>query len=553
MAAVKEEVVKLVYFAFDLLYLDGLDLRDLSLEERKRLLKDLLARSKTAIRYSPEIRGSGAEVFKQSCSSGLEGIISKRADSPYRSGSRTRSWVKVKCLRRQEMVIGGYTEPQGTRSGFGALLIGVYEAGVLRYSGKVGTGFNDKTVLTLFRKLQRLEQDKAPFVNPPRGFEAKGAHWVKPTLVAEVQFMEWSDVGALRHPAFIGLRADKRATDVIREEPVTLNSATVQDTTPEAAPINPERSAGKASQSKPNPSQSDTVAGVTLSHPDKLFFPEVKLSKIALARYYETIADWMLPYIKSRPLSLLRCPDGWNTECFYQKHADRSVHVSVSRVQVPESDGQATYFSVGSLQALVGLVQWGVIELHPWGSRMPHPERPDQLIFDFDPAEDVSWSELVEAVKDVRKLLMEFGLVAFLKTTGGKGLHVVVPIKATLTWDQAKAFTKGIADLFARTFPNRFVSTVSKAKRKGKIFIDYLRNAEGATAVAPYAIRARKNAPVSTPIHWDELSTDVRFDIFNVKTVPLRLSNLRHDPWDKFAATRQTITSSMFRQIGIRF
>ncbi len=295
----------------------------------------------------------------------------------------------------------------------------------------------------------------------------------------------------------------------------------------------------------------DVVANVELSHADKLFFPEVGLAKIDLAYYYEAIAEWILPYVKDRPLSLYRCPDGWHEECFYQKHADESVHEAVKRVTVPEGQGTATYFTANGLQALVGLVQWGVIELHPWGSRMPHPEKPDRLIFDFDPADDVVWSELVKAVKELDALLQQLGLTTFLKTTGGKGLHVVVPIQPTLTWPQAKAFTQAIAKRFAKTFPDRFLATMSKAKREGKIFIDYLRNVEGATAIAAYGIRARKNAPVSTPIAWQELNKDVRFDFFNVKTVPARLRKLRKDPWEDFTATRQTVSADMFKRVEV--
>ena len=534
---------KLVYFAFDLVHLDGYDLSNVALVERKRLLGELLERSGTALRYSPDVRGSGADVFTQACRGGMEGVVSKRADSRYGVGLRTRNWVKVKCSLRQEMVIGGYTDPQRSRAGFGALLLGVYEAGQLRYSGKVGTGFDDATLLDIRRKLERIERSVPPFVNPPRGFEAKDVHWVEPVLVAEVRFTEWSTGGALRHPAFIGLREDKKASDVVREKPAVLPPAKSSAPTPAVR----HSATPKSMQSK-----SDTVAGVKLSHPDKLLFPEAKLTKFALARYYEAIADWMLPHVKDRPLSLLRCPDGWNKECFYQKHAAPSVHASVTRVEVPEHDGTATYFAANSLQALVGLLQWGVVELHPWGSRMPHPERPDRLIFDFDPADDVPWPELVAAVQDLRILLETLGLTGFLKTTGGKGLHVVIPIKATLTWEQAKGFTRAVADLFAATFPQRFIATLSKAKRAGRIFVDYLRNSQGATAIAPYGIRARKNAPVATPIGWDELDQDRRFDFFNVNTIPERLGRLRHDPWQDFAATRQTLTAAMFKQVGTR-
>ncbi len=313
---------------------------------------------------------------------GLEGIISKRADASYAVGLRTRDWVKVKCVRRQEMVIGGFSDPQGSRTGFGALLLGVYEDGKLRYAGKVGTGFDDKMLVAMRRKLDRLEQKSAPFVNPPRGFEAKGAHWGAPKLV---------------DPSFVALREDKKASEVVREKPVTLKDVKL-------GPAAPARRASKAAKADVKANAADTVAGVKLSHPDKQLFPEAELTKLDLARYYEAVAEWILPHVEERPLSLFRCPDGWNKQCFYQKHADKSVHESVTRVKVPEGGGKSTYFAASSLPALVALVQWGVIELHPWGSRMPHPEKPDRLIFDFDPADDVKWPQLVKAVEDLRAL-----------------------------------------------------------------------------------------------------------------------------------------------------
>ena len=550
------------YFVFDLLYHNGYDLRGVALTERKQLLRALVGKSDAVLRYSIDVQGSGAEFFEQACKLKLEGAISKRANSVYREGVRTRDWLKVKCGRRQEMVIGGFTDPQGSRSGFGALLLGIHEGGKLRYAGKVGTGFDDKTLTKLRAILAKLEQKEAPFVNPPRGFEAKGAHWVKPQLVAEIAFTEWSNDGALRHPSFQGLREDKKATDVVREQ-----AAPVKASNGDAEPAPRERSASRAAPARASSTRApsarasggktaavsgastDTVAGIKLSHPDKPLFPEAKLVKRDMALYYEAIADWILPHLADRPLALVRCPDGWSKQCFFQKHADKSVNAAVTRVQVPESDGTATYFAANSLPALVALVQWGVVELHPWGSRTPKLDRPDRLIFDFDPDDGIGWTQVVEAVGVLRALLDDLGLEGFLKTTGGKGLHVVVPIRPTLDWTQAKGFTKAVADLLVETFPDRFIATLSKAQRKGKIFIDYLRNAEGATAIAPYAVRARAKAPVSTPIGCKELDADVRFDHFNVRNVPERLRGLRQDPWAAIGEVRQTVTRAMFKRV----
>ena len=544
----------LVYFVFDVVYLDGYDLRKTPLHERKRVLRGIVGDDIPLIRYSPDVEGSGADVYQQACKLGIEGIVSKEAGSGYATGLRTKSWLKVKCSLRQEMVIGGFTDPEGSRSGFGALLIGVYDKGKLRYAGKVGTGFNDRLLAELRAKLAKLERDTPPFTNPPTGYAAKGSHWVEPKLVAEVEFTEWSEGGSLRHPSFIGLREDKQASEVQRENPDVTADREVKAKQPSGSSRTSSASSKKTAAKKKRGAQAEssdnTVAGVTLSHPEKLLFPEAKLSKIALARYYEAIGDWIVPLIKDRPLSLVRCPDGWSKECFFQKNADKSVHESVSRVKVPVGGGQSTYFAASSVQALVGLMQWGVIELHPWGSRMPRPERPDMLIFDFDPDDDVSWEEVVKSTHELQTLLKQMGFSAFLKTTGGKGLHVVVPIKPTLDWAQAKEFTRAIAEMFTRAFPERFIATISKAKRKGKIFIDYLRNQEGATAIAAYGIRARKNAPVSTPIEWAELERDVRFDYFNVKTVQERLKKLKRDPWRDFEAKRAEVTAAHFKQVG---
>jgi bifunctional non-homologous end joining protein LigD len=302
----------------------------------------------------------------------------------------------------------------------------------------------------------------------------------------------------------------------------------------------------------PEPRDRRTVelAGIVLSHPDKVLYPEAGLSKLDLAQYYAAVAPWIVPHLRARPLSLFRCPDGWRAQCFFQKHAQRGVHASVARVPVPEGRGTATYLCADSPSALVALVQWGVLELHPWAARRPRLDRPDRLIFDFDPDPDVPWKALVEAVHLCRKLLEELGLTGFLKTTGGKGLHIVVPIRPTLDWDAARGFTRAVAETLVRTFPDRFLATAAKSKRGGRIFVDYLRNAQGATAVAPYSLRARANAPVAAPIRWEELGTDVRFDHFNAKNVPQRLARMKRDPWAALPETRQTLTQAMQRRVG---
>lgn len=572
-----ERTSSLHYFAFDLMYLDGYDLRQAPLVERKRVLESVLAGAPAALRFSSHVEGAGEEFFRQACELKLEGMISKRAQSTYQAG-RTRDWLKVKCSMRQEMVIGGYTDPEGNRSGFGALLLGVHEPdGTLRYSGKVGTGFNDATLKSMHKQLQALETKQPAFSNPPRGYEAKGAHWVTPDLVAEIEFTEWTNDGTLRHPSFQGLRADKNAADVVREQPVATEQVTDESAQAETqekkakskakpkaktkaaakAPLSgaavkrvAEKKARKTVKADAADPIAGSVAGVKLSNPDKVLYPESGLTKRDLASYYESIGEWILPHLRNRPLTLVRCPNGWDKHCFYQKHPGAKVDPVIERVTVEESNGPTLYMMANSVPAVVALLQMGALELHPFGSSAPKLGCPDRIVFDFDPDDAISWETLVEAVQLLRTLLEELGLTTFIKTTGGKGLHVVIPVRPALGWDEIKPFTKAIAELLERSFPDRFIATMSKAKRRGKIFIDYLRNAEGATAIAAYSLRAREGAPVATPIAWDELAKDVRRDHFNVKTVPERLRKLKKDPWADFFAVKQAVTRAMMKKVG---
>jgi len=532
----------LSYLAFDLLYLNGYDLRDSPLEERKRVLRDLLADAPSTIRFSDHFAVSGSEFRKTVEELGFEGMVSKRADLPYRAG-RTSAWQKVKCLQRQEMVIGGYTDPEGSRQGFGALLLGVYESdGKLAYSGKVGSGFDEKSLASISRRLTGIAQKHGPFHNPPQGAEGRRAHWVKPVLVAEVSFTEWTDDGTLRHPVFLGLREDKPAREVVRESP----PATEDDLELDMSKATP-HAATRVTKDK------NAIAGVSLTHPDKLLYPDVKLTKRDLAAYYEAVGEWMLPHLHDRPLTLLRCPNGWEKPCFYQKNADDSAGESISRVRIPDGDGgTSNYMMANSVTAIVALLQMGVLEIHPWGSRAQSLGMPDRLIFDLDPDETVPWKKIKEAVLVVKTLLENVGLTPFLKTTGGKGLHVVVPIRPTTGWQQAKGFTQAVAELLERTFPDRFTSKLLKVSRRERIFIDYLRNAEGATAVGAYSTRARANAPVATPIAWDELSRDVRFDYFNVANVRKRLAKVKSDAWQDMGEAAVALDKGVFAKIGYK-
>ncbi len=534
----------LKYLAFDLLYLNGFDLRGVVLTERKRLLRDLLSKAPAAIKYSEHFAAPGSAFFQNVSDLGLEGMVSKRADLPHRAG-RGPAWQKIKCMRRQEMVIGGFTDPEGSRHGFGALLLGVYQPdGKLAYAGKVGTGFSDASLTALSRALSGLVQKKSPFHNPPLGAEGRRAHWVKPVLVAEVSFTEWTDDGTLRHPSFQGLRADKAATDIVREETGPSASGEPSD---EPLPRPASRIKARAGGDK------NAVAGIVLTHPEKPLYPEAKITKRDLALYYAAVGEWMLPHVRDRPLTLLRCPNGWNQECFYQKKAEDGVNEAISRVEIDNSDGGVSlYMMADSVPAIVALLQMGVLELHPWGSRAQRLGFPDRIIFDLDPDDAVGWDDLKQAALIVKTLLDNIGLAPFLKTTGGKGLHVVVPIEPGVGWEHVKGFSKAVAELLERTFPDRFTSKLLKISRRGKIFIDYLRNSEGATAVAAYSTRARANAPVSAPVAWDELSRDLRFDHFNVGNMPKRLARAKADPWQHIGEAAVPLSPAAMAKVGFK-
>jgi bifunctional non-homologous end joining protein LigD len=507
---------KIVYYVFDAPYLQGRDLRRLPLAERKKRLQRIFSKSKPndAVRFSEDLTGEAKQLLAKACELGLEGIIGKQADSVYTSG-RSRAWIKLKCRRRQDFVIGGYTPPQGSRSGFGALLVGFYDqAGKLRYAGKVGTGFNEELLAFLTRKFSSLKRPDSPFADPPR---EKGVQWLRPKLVAEVAYAEKTDEGILRQAAFMGLRQDLPAKAVHEEKAVTLK-------------------------------KEDDVKSIHISHPDRLIWPSVGITKLELARFYEEIGDWFLPHVRERPLSLVRCPDGAEAKCFFQRHLLKGTRgVKTFR----REDGKKnSYIYLDSLEGVLSAVQNGAVEFHTWGATVADVKHPDRITIDLDPDPDLPWKRLVEATRLTRTVFDGLGLESFLKTTGGKGLHVVVPLRPALGWDEVRDFSRGIAELLVRAQPALFVANMAKSKRGGRIFVDYLRNAETASAVAAYSTRARAGAMVSTPLAWDELgSTDLRKK-FSVKTLPARLARLGADPWQAYWRTRQSITAKMRRALS---
>jgi bifunctional non-homologous end joining protein LigD len=547
----RDEARGLTYFLFDLVHLDGFDLAAVPLLERKKLLARLIAKKRSEeLVFSDHVEGGGDAFYRKACEHGLEGVISKLASSPYRQ-LRSREWRKTKCLLEQEFVIAGYTDGTGTRTGFGALLLGVQETGHgLRYAGKVGTGFTETTLRELAARLARLERAKAPFAEVPA--EARrGVHWVEPKLVAEVAFLGWTRDGRLRHPSFHGLREDRAAADVVRERPADLPAGpkerSVSKRKPTALPAGDAaakkrvskrkaaapRDAATAKRAAPSKENGRVrVAGIAVSNPAKVLFPDPGITKGELAEYYEKVAPWMLPHVANRPLTLLRCPDGYDGECFFQKNA-AGLPDAVERVEIPDLKGgkPSIYGVVRDAAGIVALLQMGVLEIHVWGSTAVHLERPDRIVFDLDPDPGVSWDDVVEGARLVRATLAKLGLTSHPMLTGGKGIHVVLHVDPDYDWPIVKEFSHAVVKTIMRSDPGRYIDVASKKRREGKIFLDYLRNGRGATAVAPYSTRSRPGARVAVPIDWKELDSGLRSDEFDVRTVLERLSRMRSDPW----------------------
>jgi bifunctional non-homologous end joining protein LigD len=412
----------------------------------------------------------------------------------------------------------------------------------------VGTGFTTQSLRELTAELKQRRIDSSLFKNTLSTSERRGVTWVKPELVAEVEFTEWTSDGRLRHPSFLGLREDKAPTQVVREiEKPT--SALERASSNESA--NGKMKSKKSSGTKLHRSGSRNskngvvVAGVPLSNPDRILYPEHGFTKQRLAEYYVRIADWILPHVVDRPLTLVRCPEGYKGECFFQKHLTGSLPDAVRGVMVPVKGKREEYVAVDDIAGVVALVQMGVLEIHPWPAREDQLEKPDRIVFDLDPGEGVEWNAVVGGAKETRDRLESVGLTSYLRTSGGKGLHVVVPLARRNTWEELKQFAKSVADTMTREAPDRYLATMSKAKRRGKVFVDYLRNQRGATAIASFSTRARAGAPVAVPLAWNELSTRIKPDMYNIENLPNRLDKLAADPWEDFFSSRQSITRKM--------
>jgi bifunctional non-homologous end joining protein LigD len=509
---------RFVFYVFDLLYFDGYDLRDASLIARKRLLEKIVGRQSGRIRYSVHFEEDGALVLRHVCRLSLEGVVSKRADARYRSG-RAKVWTKAKCAARQEFVIAGYAPSTVSRKAVGSLVLGVYEGDRLRHVGRVGTGFTDSMSRQLFEKLDPMRIASSPFDRRLSAVEARKVRYVRPECVAEVEFRGWTADGLLRHASFRGLREDKPARDIVRENFNTFPSA-----------------------------PKTWKQAVQLTHPDRLYWPEQGVTKQGLADYYAEVWRFAQPFLVRRPLALLRCPNGVEGESFFQKHASKGLNEEIVLVKDPKDPKGEPLITIDDLDGLMGLVQAAALEIHPWGSTVADWERPDMITMDLDPGEGVSWENVIAAAEEIRTRLKDAGLVAFVKTSGGKGLHVVAPLTPRAEWPAVKALTKAIADAMASDTPGRFVSTVTKSQRRGKILVDYLRNQRGATAVAPYSTRARPGAAVSMPLSWDELNAGIGPDYFNVANAPTRLNALSADPWEGFWAAAAPLPEAKSRR-----
>ncbi len=512
------------YVVFDMPGVAGVDISRAPLLERKTLLKDLLGDTPGTLAYSDHVLDHGPAVFEASGKAGFEGIISKRVDAPY-VNARSPSWVKVKHENTDEFLVVGYTDPKGSRSGFGSLLMAAPDKGGLRYVGRVGTGFDDAKLAAMHRQLKALDTDKAAVELPSHvPFKASSVHWVKPTLVAEVAFRGWAKEGLLRQASFKRLREDKTAKE--------LGAAAT------AVPAK----AAKATKTPAKAKAPDHAAdGVTISHPERVVFANARLTKGDVADYYRQMARWILPEVARRPLSLLRCPDGVDKPCFFQKHHGTGLGDAVEAIPLEQKSGREDYLYIEDTEGLLQLVQMNTLELHPWGASVDDPEHPDRLVFDLDPGEGVTWAAIKAAARDVRDRLQEIGLESFVRLSGGKGIHVVVPLTPKADWAQAKDFCESFAQAMAEHAPDRYVATMSKAKRTGVIFIDWLRNARGATSVCSWSLRARPSAGVAVPLRWEELGRITAADAFPLPKALQRAQKLKKDPWEGIDQVKQVL------------
>ncbi len=529
---------RMAYYVFDLLHLDGHDLVPAPLIERKQALAALLTElpKESIIKLSEHFEEDGSTMIKHACNLHLEGIISKRADAPYHSG-RGGDWLKTKCSSNQEFVIIGY-EPSDKRGRLiRSLLLGYYDKGGLRYAGRVGTGWGQAAERYLQRRLTTVARKDTPLEKIPLEERRRGVKWVEPNVVVEVDFRGWTGGKLVRQGSLKGVREDKPAKQVVREVehmPEEVKRAALRQKTPVKT------GAAKAAKSHSTKSKSVAVAGVALSHPDRVYWEDAGVTKKMLAEYYTEVWDWMRPYVADRVLALVRCPDGAAGQCFFQKHVSAGID-SKHLKSIPD-DGDKS-IALDSVEGLVSLAQAGVLEVHVRGSSIDRLEHADRLVFDLDPGPGVEWKDVIAAAREVRQRLRDLKLESFVKTTGGKGLHVVLPIRPA-PWGEAKDFCRWMAEQMAADSPDRFTATIKKVARKNRIFIDYLRNSREATAITPYSTRARPGATVSVPLSWEELGSQKTSNGFTVENLPKRLGRLRSDPWENMGRMKQALPAA---------
>lgn len=511
------------YIVFDLLALGGEDLRGQKLTERKATLEALLKDAPQSLHYSRHVFGNGKESFATACAMGMEGIVGKKTDSVY-SGTRNGDWIKLKCDKRQEFVVGGYTLSNKKTHGISSLLLGVYESGELRYVGRAGTGLSEADVKELEEKVEALKRPKPPFTPVPEARTNEMITWLEPRLVAEIKFAEWTDEHLLRQASYKGLRTDKNPEDIKREE--------ADDDT------RPALSAEEMEKPMASNGEMIIIGGVKVTNPDKVMFSDPEITKEGVIRYYAQVSDRMLPYVRHRVLSIVRCPKGIAHTCFFKKHPGPDS-LGVVTVPVMNSDGDTKdYFYIENATGLIAEAQMGTLEFHTWGSCIETLEKPDMMVFDLDPDEGMALDTVRQGARDMKNMLAELSLHSYLKTSGGKGYHVVVPLQPASSWAVFHDFARRVAEVMEQKWPDRYTSNVRKAKRTNRIFIDWIRNGRGATSVAPYSVRARAGARVSMPIAWEELDT-VGPDGVDMADALRRIGMT--DPWKDFFQNNQQL------------
>jgi len=540
---------QIAYYLFDVPYLNGMDLRNVPVQERRAALAAVLEPNESPLlRFSDAFEDPPDALLDSACQMQMEGLIGKRVGSAYVS-RRSNDWIKLKCKNRQEFVVVGFSDPKGARSAFGALLLGLHDAdsGQLRYAGKVGTGFNETNLKSIYQQLLPLETKKAAVVNPPTGYEAKGVHWLEPKLLAEVAFAEMTKEGSVRHAVFHGLRNDKPAKDITQElaKPVKKTTAAKKTSTQDEPDAKPHKAKTRTKAKAP------AMDGkVRITHPERVIDASSGTTKLQLAEYYASVAEFILPELEDRPVALVRAPDGIAGELFFQKNPERLAIPGITSLD-KELTGQPVMI-INNAEALIGAVQMSTVELHTWNATSVDLDKPDRFVLDLDPDPALPWKSMVEATQLTLSVLDELGLKAFLKTSGGKGIHVVVPLTRKLGWDEVKGFSHAIVSHMAKLLPDRFSAVSGPKNRVGRIFIDYLRNGLGATTICAYAARTREGLPVSVPIFREEVAELKGANLWNVHNVHERLAEVGHEPWAGLKRTRQSITAEMRRRIGMK-